>query len=309
MNNRDDYSEGDTRSAPGNKDLSPFEQTAAKVKQFPQGPGVYLMKDEAGRVIYVGKAKNLRSRAGSYFLKSAGDEWRTSSWVHEICDADFVECSSEVDALLMESRLIKDVQPKHNKELKDDKTFPYLMITMREDYPRVEVTREPRDRGVKLFGPFANAGALRGAVQVLQRIFKFRTCSLDIEENDERWQWFRPCLLASIDQCTAPCNLRISKEDYRRDVRKLQMFLEGKRESLLRQLEHDMLAASEKLEFERAASIWRRALGQLGKGFGAGAVGEEPWGPPVGLSSKRVVGRSVEQQALMRAPGKIRSVR
>ena len=255
MNDRDNDSEGDARSASTTPGLSPFGRTAAKVRQFPQGPGVYLMKDEAGRVIYVGKAKNLRSRASSYFLKAAGDEWRTASWVHEICDADFVECSSEVDALLMEARLIKDVQPKHNKELKDDKTFPYLMITTREDFPRVEVTREPRDRGVKLFGPFANAGALRGAVQVLQRIFKFRTCSLDIEENDERWRWFRPCLLASIDQCTAPCNLRISKEDYRRDVRKLQMFLEGKRESLLQQLEQEMLAASQKLEFERAASI------------------------------------------------------
>ena len=91
-----------------------------------------------------------------------------------------------------ESRLIKDVQPKHNKELKDDKTFPYLMISTREDFPRVEVTREPKDRGVKLFGPFANAGDFRGAVQVLQRIFKFRTCTLDIEAEDQRWQWFRP---------------------------------------------------------------------------------------------------------------------
>ena len=97
------------------------------------------------------------------------------NWVGEIRDVDFIECESEVDALLAESRLIKDVQPKHNKELKDDKTFPYLMITTHEDYPRVEVTREPRDRGVKLYGPFANAGALRGAVQILQRIFQFRS--------------------------------------------------------------------------------------------------------------------------------------
>ena len=134
---------------------------------------------------------------------------------------------------------MKDIQPKHNKELKDDKTFPYLMITTHEDFPRVEVTREPRDRGVKLYGPFANAGSLRGAVQVLQRIFKFRTCSLDIEENDERWRWFRPCLLASIDQCTAPCNLRISKEEYRKDIRRLQMFLEGKKTRLLKQLKDE----------------------------------------------------------------------
>lgn len=232
-----------------------FRRAAAKVREFPQKPGVYLMKDADSRVIYVGKAKNLRSRAGSYFLKGAEEEWRTAPWVHEICDVDYIVCESEVDAVLMESRLIKDIQPKHNKELKDDKTFPYLMITTREDYPRVEVTREPRDRGVKLFGPFANAGDLRGAVQVLQRIFKFRTCALDIDANDERWRWFRPCLLASIDQCTAPCNLRISKEDYRRDLQRFQLFLEGQKDSLLHQMREEMLAAAKTLEFEKAARL------------------------------------------------------
>ncbi|MCO6455185.1 MAG: excinuclease ABC subunit UvrC [Pirellulaceae bacterium] len=231
-----------------------FERAAAKVRTFPMSPGVYLMKDAAGRVIYVGKAKNLRSRAGSYFLKAAAEEPRTQ-WVGEIRDIDFVQCDSEVDALLMEARLVKDVQPKHNKELKDDKTFPYLQITTREDFPRVEVTREPRDRGVKLYGPFANAGALRGAVQVLQKIFKFRTCSLDIDEQDERWRWFRPCLLANINQCTAPCNLRINKEEYRRDIKRLQMFLEGKKQRLIAQMKRDMLEASERLEFERAARL------------------------------------------------------
>ena len=232
-----------------------FQLAAETVRQFPQKPGVYLLKDSVGRVIYVGKAKNLRTRAGSYFLKAAEEERRTAVWVKEICDADFIECESEVDALLMESRLIKDIQPKHNKELKDDKTFPYLMITKNEDFPRIEVTREPKARGVKLYGPFANVGALRGAIQVLQRIFKFRTCSLDIEEEDDRWNWFRPCLLASINQCTAPCNLRISKEDYRSDVRKLQMFLEGKRSSLLKQMRAEMLQASKALQYEKAAKL------------------------------------------------------
>jgi len=246
----------DAGEAPVNGDAElGFDYAAAKVRQFPQSPGVYLMKDSAGRVIYVGKAKNLRSRAGSYFLRGAEQEHRTARWVHEICDADFIACESEVDALLVESRLIKDVQPKHNQELKDDKTFPYLMITTHEDFPRVEVTREPRDRGVKLYGPFANAGSLRGAIQVLQRIFQFRTCSLDIDEGDERWQWFRPCLLASINQCTAPCNLRISKEDYRRDIRRLQMFLDGKKQSLLKQLRREMSEAAKKLEFEKAARL------------------------------------------------------
>jgi excinuclease ABC subunit C len=231
------------------------ETPAVKVKTFPQSPGVYLMKDTAGRVIYVGKAKNLRSRAGSYFLKAAAEDPRTANWVGDIHDIDFVECESEVDALLMESRLVKDIQPKHNKDLKDDKSFPYLMITTHEEFPRVEVTREPRDRGVKLYGPFPSAGALRGAIGVLQRIFKFRTCSLDISESDEKWQWFRPCLLASINQCTAPCNFRISKEDYRRDIRRLQTFMEGGKKKLTKEMNDEMMAASKSLDFERAAVL------------------------------------------------------
>ncbi|OYP33182.1 excinuclease ABC subunit UvrC [Rhodopirellula sp. MGV] len=232
-----------------------FEHASRKVRTFPQTPGVYLMKDAAGRVIYVGKAKNLRSRAGSYFLKAAAEDARTANWIGDIADIDFVDCESEVDALLMESRLIKDIQPKNNKDLKDDKSFPYLMITTREDFPRVEVTREPKAKGVKLYGPFASAGALRGAIQVLQRIFKFRTCSLDISETDEQWKWFRPCLLASINQCTAPCNFRISKEDYRRDIKRLQTFLEGGKKRLLKEMRDEMLAASKELDFERAAVL------------------------------------------------------
>nr|WP_315849948.1 excinuclease ABC subunit UvrC [Rhodopirellula sp. SWK7] len=228
---------------------------AAKVKTFPQEPGVYLMKDAAGVVIYVGKAKNLRSRASSYFLKAASEDARTADWISDITDIDFVQCESEVDALLMESRLIKDIQPRNNKDLKDDKTFPYLMITTREEFPRVEITREPKTSGVKLYGPFTSAGALRGAIQVMQRIFKFRTCTLDISESDEKWKWFRPCLLASIDQCTAPCNFRISKEDYRRDIKRLQTFLDGGKTKLLRELNAEMTAASKELDFERAAVL------------------------------------------------------
>ncbi|QDV43494.1 UvrABC system protein C [Stieleria neptunia] len=232
-----------------------FDQAAAKVKTFPQSPGVYLMKDDAGRVIYVGKAKNLRSRAGSYFLKAAAEDARTAGWIGEIADIDYMDCDSEVDALLVESRLIKDIQPKHNKDLKDDKSFPYLMITTREEFPRIEVTREPKAKGVKLYGPFASAGALRGAIQVLQRIFKFRTCSLDISESDERWKWFRPCLLASINQCTAPCNFRIGKEEYRRDIKRLQTFLEGGKRKLIKEMRDEMTAASKALDFERAAIV------------------------------------------------------
>ena len=255
MSDVDDSRDGAVDPTEASADGGGFLRAAAKVREFPTSPGVYLFKDSTGRVIYVGKATNLRSRAGSYFQKSAEEEIRTAGWVNEICDADFLLCDSEVDALLAEARLIKDIQPKYNEKLKDDKSFPYLMITTREDYPRVEVTREPTDRGAKLFGPFAHAGALRGAMQVLQRIFKFRTCSLDIDADDERWQWFRPCLLASINQCTAPCNLRISKEQYRRDIKQLQMFLEGKKKSLLSQLRQEMKQAATSLQFEQAARL------------------------------------------------------
>jgi excinuclease ABC subunit C len=223
--------------------------------KFPDTPGVYLFQDQTGRVLYVGKAKNLKARASSYFLKAAAQDLRTSQLVKEAYDVDFMEAESEVDALLMEARLIKDIQPKYNKELRDDKSFPYLQITTHEDFPRVEITREPRTSGVKLYGPFTSAGALNGALQVLQRVFQFRTCSLDIEAEDERWRWFRPCLLASIKQCTAPCALRVSKEDYRRDIQRLKKFLDGNRKSLLKELKGEMQEAAEKRRFEQAARL------------------------------------------------------
>src|SRR5579862_7315102 len=226
-----------------------------KVKQFPAAPGVYLMKDAQGRVIYVGKAKNLRNRAGHYFTKAAAEDHRTRDMVPLIADVDFLPADSEVDALLMEARLVKDIQPRFNVELKDDKSFPYLQIRIREDFPRVEFTRSPRRRGVKLYGPFTSAKSLRHAIQVLQRIFQFRTCSLDIHADDSRWRWFRPCLLHSIRQCTAPCNFRVTKEEYRKQIRSLRMVMEGKKERLIRRMEREMLEASEALLFEKAARI------------------------------------------------------
>jgi excinuclease ABC subunit C len=240
--------------------LSPVE----KVKQFPTGPGVYLMKDSQARVIYVGKAKNLRNRAGHYFTKIAAEDQRTADLVKLIADIDFLSADTEVDALLMEARLIKDIQPRFNIDLKDDKSFPYLQIRMREDFPRIEFTRTPRRRGVKLYGPFTSAKSLRAAIQVLQRIFKYRTCSLDIEETDPRWRWFRPCILHSIHQCTAPCNFRVSKEDYRRQIRALRLVLEGKKRKLLAELEKAMQEASAAMEFEKAARL-RDEIEALGK--------------------------------------------
>src|SRR5271168_3559235 len=246
-----------------------MESASEKVKQFPAGPGVYLMKDEAGRVLYIGKAKNLRNRAGHYFTKAAEEDARTADLVKLIADIDFIQAETEVDALLLEARLVKDVQPRFNLDLKDDKTFPYLQIRMREDYPRVEFTRTPRRRGVKLYGPFTNAKSLRAAMQVLQRIFQFRTCSLDIKQDEIRWRWFRPCLLHSIHQCTAPCNFRVTKEDYRRQIRALRLVLEGKKDKLLAEMEQDMLEASASTHFEKAARLRDdmealRTLGQRG---------------------------------------------
>jgi excinuclease ABC subunit C len=228
---------------------------AEKVRSFPQTPGVYLMKDAAGRVIYIGKAKNLRSRAASYFLKAAAEDLRTAKLVLEIRDIDYLEAKNEIDALLTEARLIKDILPKYNKELRDSKTFPYLEIDVREDYPSIRFTREPKSRGTKLYGPFSSPRQLRGAIQVLQKVFKFRTCSLDIDAGDKRWQWFRPCLLHSIDQCTAPCNLRISKEEYRKSIKRLQKVLDGKKDSLLKEMHEEMETASKELHFEEAARL------------------------------------------------------
>jgi excinuclease ABC subunit C len=226
-----------------------------KVKEFPAEPGVYLMKDNLGRVIYVGKAKNLRNRAGHYFTQAAVEDRRTMDLVKLIADIDYVTAPSEVEAVLMEARLVKDIQPRFNIELKDDKTFPYLQIRMREDFPRVEFTRTPRRRGVRLYGPFTSAKSLRLAIQVLQRIFKFRTCSLDIDAEDPRWRWFRPCILHSIRQCTAPCNFRVTKEQYRRQIRALRLVLEGKKERLLAEMESEMHEASAALQFEKAARM------------------------------------------------------
>jgi len=228
---------------------------ADKVKTFPTTPGVYLMKDDRGTVIYVGKAKNLRSRAGNYFLKEAAENPRTRELVKHIVDVEFIPCDTEVDALLKEARLIKDIRPRFNKDLKDDKSFPYLQIRIREEFPRVEFTRTPRSRGVKLYGPFTSARSLRAAIQVLQRVLQFRTCSLDIVSTEDRWRWFRPCLLHSIRQCTAPCNLRVSKDDYRKQIRKLVLILEGKRGKLIREMEGQMKEASLAMQFEKAARI------------------------------------------------------
>jgi excinuclease ABC subunit C len=228
---------------------------AAKAREFPTTPGVYLMKDGGGNVIYVGKAKNLRSRASSYFGKDAVNDPRIRDWIGLVRDVDYIETSDAIAAVFTEARMIKDLRPRFNKDLKDDKTFPYLQIRTREEFPRVEITRKPRRKGVRLYGPFTGTKHLRLAVDLLQRLFQFRTCSLDIKSGEDRWKWFRPCLLHSIRRCTAPCNYRVSREEYRAQIKKLIFVLEGKKHKLIARMEREMLAASEALNFEKARRI------------------------------------------------------
>src|SRR5437773_7796544 len=147
-----------------------------KAKALPKCPGVYLMKDDKGRVIYVGKSSSLRDRVCSYFQASTKLEYKKSGLLDEVVDFDVIETDSEVEALLSENRLIKDIQPKYNARLLDDKTYPYLMVTTDEDFPGVYVTREPRTQGVKLYGPFTSVYQLKEAVTLLQKAFQFRTC-------------------------------------------------------------------------------------------------------------------------------------
>jgi len=226
-----------------------------KAKSLPRSPGVYLMKDDKGRVIYIGKSSSLRERVASYFQAATKLEYKKIGLLGEVVDFDFIETESEVEALLAENRLIKDTQPKYNARLMDDKTYPYLMVTTDEDYPGVYVTREPRSRGVKLYGPFTSVSTLKDAVNHLQKAFKFRTCHLEILESDPKKRFFRPCLLYAINQCTAPCADKVSRQSYDEDIKRLTRFLDGERKGVLRDLEREMTDAAKNLQFEKAAKL------------------------------------------------------
>lgn len=243
-----------------------------KATKMPTGAGVYLFKDSAGRLLYVGKAKNLRSRVASYFQPAADLLTARGPDINRmverlVADIDLLECDSEVEALLRENRLIKDTQPPFNARLKDGKSFPYLQITTREDFARVSITRAPRLRSAKLYGPFVSVKDLRAALPMMQRVFKFRTCNLDISDGDESRRQFRPCILHNIKQCTAPCAGRVSKADYRGQIARLRDFLESKGSKIRRELTAEMARAAEALAFERAAELrdQSRALDGLQK--------------------------------------------
>lgn len=251
-----------------------------KSKRLPKEPGVYLMKDRAGRVIYVGKSASLRDRVGSYFQPSTKLEKPKQGLLDEVVDFDTLGCDTEVEALLAENRLIKDIQPKYNARLLDGKTYPYLVITMGDEFPGVYVTRNPGEhRNGRVFGPFTSVYALKEAVTHLQKAFQFRTCTLDIRSDDDRRKFFRPCLLHSIKQCTAPCADRISKDAYRGDVRRLLRFLDGDRAKMIAELQKQMADASAEMRFEAAAKLRDeiKALQALGKRAGRGT--EQFWQP------------------------------
>ncbi len=229
-----------------------------KSRQLPDAPGVYLMKDYKGVVIYIGKASRLPDRVSSYFVPSADLGHKKAPMLEMVHDFEYLQCEGEWEALLTEARLIKDVGPRFNARLTDDKTFPYLVVTMREDFPRVMVTRDLTDpvvKGAKVFGPFTAVGALREALTLLQRVFKYRTCSLDIVENDPKNRYFRPCILHAIELCTAPCADKIGKQEYFVSIERFVRSIESKRSVMLRDLRGEMERAAAAQEFEKAAVL------------------------------------------------------
>ena len=231
-----------------------IDELKKKASALPRTPGVYLMKNARGVVLYVGKANSLRDRVGSYFQEArSGERAQIASMMPQVADFDVISAESGVDALLMEARLIKDLQPKYNADLRDSKLYPYLEITRGDDFPRVFVTRRRDNRKSKYYGPFTDARGLRHAVQLLQRVFKFCTCMRPIRADDPKRRFERPCLLYHLSRCTAPCADRVSREEYLRQIELLQRFLDGKRKRVLRDLQTRMEEFSGGLQFEKAA--------------------------------------------------------
>ncbi len=220
---------------------------------IPQGPGVYRFRDVHGRVIYVGKAKSLRSRLTSYFSDIAGLHPRTRQLVTTAAKVEWTVVNTEVEALQLEYNWIKEFDPRFNVRYRDDKTYPVLAVTLNEEYPRLLVYRGPRRKGVRYFGPYSHAWAIRETLDLLNRVFPVRTCSAGVFKRHSQIQ--RPCLLGYIDKCSAPCIGRVSAEEHRKIVMDFCDFLSGKTDRLARELEHKMNAASAELDFERAARL------------------------------------------------------
>jgi excinuclease ABC subunit C len=220
-----------------------------KIENLPGSPGVYLYRDSSGKILYVGKARSLRNRVRSYFQEGRPLDPKTGRLVSEIADVECIVTDSEVEALILESTLVKKNQPRYNVNLKDDKSFPYLKLTVNEPYPRIFITRRIRRDGALYFGPFLPASYARQTIKLINKYFKLRTCNLEIDGSLPR-----PCLDYQMKRCLGPCVSGLcSREEYGRAVEDVKLLLSGKTDELVRQLEHRMNDASEQLRYEAAA--------------------------------------------------------
>ncbi|MFI7400079.1 excinuclease ABC subunit UvrC [Streptomyces sp. NPDC049541] len=224
-----------------------------KPGQIPDSPGVYRFRDEHRRVIYVGKAKSLRQRLANYFQDLAGLHPRTRSMVTTAASVEWTVVSTEVEALQLEYSWIKEFDPRFNVKYRDDKSYPYLAVTMNEEFPRVQVMRGHKRKGVRYFGPYGHAWAIRDTVDLLLRVFPVRTCSAGVFKNAARTG--RPCLLGYIGKCSAPCVERVSAEEHRELAEEFCDFMAGRTGTYLRRLERQMTQAAEEMEYERAARL------------------------------------------------------
>ena len=239
------------------------------VGSIPESPGVYRFRDPSGRVIYVGKAKSLRQRLNSYFADVAGLHPRTRQMVTTAASVDWTVVGTEVEALQLEYNWIKEFDPRFNVRYRDDKSYPSLAVTLNEEYPRLQVMRGPKKKGVRYFGPYAHAWAIRETLDTLTRVFPARTCSNGVFKR--AGQIGRPCLLGYIGKCSAPCVGRVEADEHRQIVDDFCDFMAGRTEQMIKRLEREMAAASENLEFEKAARL-RDDLGALRRAMEKQAV-------------------------------------
>jgi len=227
------------------------ESVSSKLPHLPDGPGVYLWKSGDGKILYVGKAKRLRSRVRSYFGQDHFESPRTLHLVNQIADLETIVVPSEAHALILEANLIKEYRPRFNIALRDDKSYPYIKVTVQEAFPRVYVTRQLQNDGARYFGPYTDVGAMRRALNVVKRIFTVRSCNYDMPREMPE----RPCLDYAIKRCKAPCILAQSQDDYRSMIDEVLLFLDGKPGEVVKRVRERMDLAAESLDFERAAEL------------------------------------------------------
>jgi excinuclease ABC subunit C len=227
------------------------DAVAAKLPHLPDGPGVYMWKGRDGTTLYIGKAKRLRSRVRSYFSNDQLESVKTRHLVSLVADVETIVVPSEAHALILEANLIKEYRPRFNIALRDDKSYPYIKVTVQEPFPRVYVTRRVEDDGASYFGPYTDVGAMRRALNVVKRIFTVRSCNYDMPAQMPE----RPCLDYYIKRCKAPCILAQSQHDYRAMIDEVVLFLSGRPDEVVRRVKERMDLASEQLDFERAAEL------------------------------------------------------